>query len=125
MSKRSKVKSSHTSLRLAPDVAGKLTDACERTGWSNARVVGHLVKVGFAAAAKEYGSLNDLIAAYHGAISLHAVELDNAKRLADARAAVRAVVAAPHVKALRKAIAKPRTAKPAPPVAAARPGSAA
>lgn len=96
MSKRSKVGTSHTSLRLTPDVAGNLDTAAKLTGWSVARCVAHMVRLGFAAAAKSHARATELAAEYHGAMMVHRVELENARRLADARKSVKLKPAPPH-----------------------------
>lgn len=85
MSNSRKVQGTHTSLRLAPDVAANLATAAGLTGWSIARTVCHVVKIGFAASARNSAALEELVTAFQGAMKVHAVELENARRLAAAR----------------------------------------
>lgn len=125
MSKRSKVRALHTSLRLHPDVTDRLAAASGQTGWSTARLVSHLVNIGFAVLNGDHKPLSEYLAAFQGAVRIHLVEVENARRLADARKEVRATPARGPGSRPGTTKAMKAARKPLPPVPAAKPDSAA
>lgn len=125
MAKRSKSTSSHTSLRFPPDVAETLDTVATAAGWSVARAVSHLVRLGLAASKHQQKAVDELVAQYLGAIRLHAVELENAERLAAVRKTLRNTPARNAAASLVKAGRAKRRPKGLPPVPASKPDAAA
>jgi hypothetical protein len=125
MSKRRKEVLRHTSLRLDPVLTDLVAAMATNSGWSVAKLVGFLAHTGRHALNRQTAAVDAQRQDYEGAVTIHRVERENAKRLADARKALRTPTAGkgsrPGTTAAAKAARKPGL----PAVPPAKPDSAA